>query len=115
LSENGEGLGGKRRKWSGAGKLRIALAGMAPNVDVADLCRCGGHQPTQYFGRKKKLQSSASKNFDDAGSRPSAHEERQAEELCRRKHVVAEITAGNSGPRKEAVGFEEQGQLRPVM
>ena len=86
---------GKRRKWSAADKLRIVLAGMQPNVEVSDLCRREGINPTQYYGWKKQLQSSAVKIFDEAASKPSVREERQAEERRRLKDVVAEITVEN--------------------
>ncbi len=44
---------GKRRKWSEADKLRIVLAGMQPGVEVSELCRREGINPTQYYGWKK--------------------------------------------------------------
>jgi transposase len=94
----------KRRKWSAADKLRIVLAGMQPNVEVSDLCRREGINPTQYYGWKKQLQSSAAKIFDAATAKPSAREERQAEELRRLKDVVAEITAENLELKKGLSG-----------
>jgi transposase len=94
----------KRRKWSAADKLRIVLAGMQPNVEVSELCRREGINPTQYYGCKKQLQSSARRIFDEAASKPSAREERQAEELRRLKDVVAEITAENLERNKLAIG-----------
>jgi transposase len=95
---------GKRRKWTAAEKLRIVLAGMQPNVEVSDLCRREGINPTQYYGWKKQLQSSATKIFDEAASKPSAREERQAQELRRLKDVVAEITAENLELKKGLSG-----------
>lgn len=88
-------VNGKRRKWSAADKLRIVLAGLQPNVEVSELCRREGINPTQYYGWKKQLLSSATRVFDEAASKPSAREERQADELRRLKDVVAEITAEN--------------------
>jgi transposase len=85
----------KRRKWSAVDKLRIVLAGMQPNMEVSELCRREGINPTQCYGWKKQLQSSAVRIFDEAASKPSAREERQAQELRRLKDVVAEITAEN--------------------
>ena len=95
---------GKRRKWNAADKLRIVLAGMQPNVEVSDLCRREGINPTQYYGWKKQVHSSASKIFDAAASKPSAREERQAQELRRLKDVVAEITAENLELKKGLSG-----------
>jgi len=95
---------GKRRKWSAADKLRIVLAGMQPNVEVSELCRREGINPTQYYGWKKQLQSSAAKVFGDAAGKPSAREERQAAERRRLKDVVAEITAENLELKKGLSG-----------
>ena len=95
---------GKRRKWAAADKLRIVLAGMQPNVEVSDLCRREGINPTQYYGWKKQLQSSASRIFDEAASKASVREERQATELRRLKDVVAEITAENLELKKGLSG-----------
>jgi transposase len=94
----------KRRKWSAADKLRIVLAGMQPNVEVSDLCRREGINPTQYYGWKKQLQSSAVQIFDGTASKPSVREERQAQELRRLKDVVAEITAENLDLKKGLSG-----------
>jgi transposase len=44
----------KRKKWPAAEKLRIVLAGMQPNVEVSELCRREGINPTQYYGWKKQ-------------------------------------------------------------
>ncbi len=95
---------GKRRKWSAADKLRIVLAGMQANVEVSDLCRREGINPTQYYGWKKQLQGSAGKIFEEASSKPSVREEKQAQELRRLKDVVAEITAENLELKKGLSG-----------
>jgi transposase len=86
---------GKRRKWSAAEKLRIVLAGMQPNVEVSELCRREGINPTQYYGWKKQLLSSATKVFDGREEKRSAAEERKEAELQRFKNVIAELTAEN--------------------
>jgi transposase len=86
---------GKRKKWPAAEKLRIVLAGMQPNVEISELCRREGINPTQYYGWKKQLLSSATKVFDDKAGRPNAQEERKEAELRRMKSVIAEITAEN--------------------
>lgn len=85
----------KRRKWTAQEKLRIVLAAMQPGVEVADLCRREGINPTQYYGWKKQVLSSAGRIFDDRDSRPDALEQRRAAELQRLKNVIAEITAEN--------------------
>ncbi len=57
----------RRRKWTAAEKLRIVMAGMQAEVDVAELCRREGISPTQYYGWRKQLLSSASKVFANSG------------------------------------------------
>jgi transposase len=86
---------GKRRKFSAADKLRIVLAGMQPNVEISELCRREGINPTQYYGWKKQLLSSATKIFDAQEGKRSAADERKEAELQRLKNVIAEITAEN--------------------
>lgn len=90
MSQNGH-----RRKWNAQEKLRIVLAGMQPNVSIADLCRREGINPTQYYGWKKMLLSAASRIFDGEAGRPSAAEERKDAELRRMKNVIVEITTEN--------------------
>ncbi len=62
----------QRRRWSAEDKLRIVLAGLEPDVEVSELCRREGINPTQYYGWKKTLLSSAVRVFDDrvTGARP---------------------------------------------
>jgi transposase-like protein len=86
---------GKRQKWNASDKLRIVLAGMQPNVEVSELCRREGINPTQYYGWKKQLLTSATKIFDALDGKRSAVEERKEAELQRLKNVIAEITAEN--------------------
>lgn len=86
---------GPRRRWTAQEKLRIVLAGMQAGVEVADLCRREGINPTQYYGWKKQLLSSAAKVFDGQAGRPPAQQERHQAELRRLKDVIAEITAEN--------------------
>jgi transposase len=99
MSENG-----KRRKWTAAEKLRIVLAGMQPNVEVSELCRREGINPTQYYGWKKQLLSSATKVFDALESKRSATEEKKEADLRRLKDVIAEITAENLELKKGLSG-----------
>ena len=64
----------KRRRWTPSEKLRVVLAGLDGSVEVSELCRREGINPTQYYGWKKQLVSSAAKVFADGfGSRPSAN------------------------------------------
>jgi len=86
---------GTKRKWAASETLRIVLAGMQPNVEVSELCRREGIHPTQYYGWKKQLLSSAAKIFDAQEGKRTAVEERKEAELQRFKNVIAELTAEN--------------------
>lgn len=91
----------KRRRWTAAEKLRVVLAGLDGSVEVSELCRREGINPTQYYGWKKQLLSSAAKVFADGReSKPSAKEQRMESELRRAKDVIAEITAENLDLKK---------------
>ena len=91
---------GKRRKWRPEEKLRIVLAGMAAGVEISDLCRREGINPTQYYAWRKQLLGAAGRIFDDKADKPNAREQRRAAELVRMKSVIAEITAENLDLKK---------------
>ena len=97
-------MSGARRRWSAEEKLRIVLAGMEGGIEVSELCRREGINPTQYYGWKKQLLSSASKVFVNGSEKPSVKEERLATELRRAKDVIAEITAENLDLKKGLSG-----------
>jgi transposase len=94
----------KRRRWTATEKLRIVLAGMQAGVEVSELCRREGINPTMYYGWKKKLLSSAGKVFDDHDGRRNAQEERKEAEVRRFKDVIAELTAENLELKKGLSG-----------
>lgn len=98
------GLVPKRRRWSPADKLRIVLAGMDPGVEVSELCRREGVNPTQYYGWRKQLLSSAERVFSENGEKPSRREERLESDLVRAKDVIAEITVENLELKKTLSG-----------
>jgi transposase len=85
----------KRRRWSAEEKLRIVLCGLQPGVEVSELCRREGINPTMYYGWRKRLLSSAKRIFDEPDGKAGAQEQRQTAELARLKGVIAEITAEN--------------------
>ena len=91
---------GRRRKWTASEKLRIVLAGMESGVEVSELCRREGVNPTMYYGWKKKLLSSATKIFEEKSKKGKAQQERSEKELARVKDVIAEITAENLDLKK---------------
>jgi transposase len=78
----------KRRRWTASDKLRVVLAGLDGSVEISELCRREGINPTQYYGWKKQLLTS------------SAKEQRMESELRRAKDVIAEITAENLDLKK---------------
>ena len=91
----------KRRRWTAAEKLRVVLAGLDGSVEISELCRREGINPTQYYGWKKQLLSSAAKVFADGReAKPSAHQQRLEADLRRAKDVIAEITAENLDLKK---------------
>ena len=94
------GEGGKRKRWSSAEKLRIVLEGMEPGVEVSDLCRREGLNPTMYYQWKRTLLGAAERIFEKRQSKPTAREERLSAELRRTKDVIAEITAENLDLKK---------------
>ena len=91
----------KRRRWTASEKLRVVLAGLDGSVEVSELCRREGINPTQYYGWKKQLVSSAAQVFADGReAKPSAHQQRLEAENARLKSVVVEITAENVDLKK---------------
>ena len=64
-------------------------------MNVADLCRREGIVPTQFYGWKKKLTSSAAEVFAPKKRKKGSREEKLEEENRRLKAVIAEITAEN--------------------
>ena len=95
---------GQRKKWTPEEKLRIVLTGMRPGVEVAELCRREGLNPTMYYLWKKQLLGSAAEVFGSKAGRPSHEEERKAAEVRRLKDVIAEITAENLELKKGLSG-----------
>ena len=95
---------GKHRKWSAADKLRIVLGAMQPGVEVSDFCRREGVNPVLFYKWKKQLLGSASRVFEERGSKPSAQDQRHEAALARLKNVIAEITAENLDLKKGLSG-----------
>ena len=94
----------KRRKWTAADKLRIVLTCMQPGVEVSEVCRREGINPTMFYTWKKKLMGSATQVFDEKPKKQDADRERLEQELARMKGVVAEITAENLELKKTLSG-----------
>ena len=90
----------KRRRWSAEDKLRIVLAGVQGDIEVSELCRREGINPTQFYGWKKQLMGAAGKVFAAGPDKPSAQQQRLEKDLNRAKDVIAEITAENLDLKK---------------
>jgi transposase len=93
-----------RRRWTAAEKMRIVLEGMQAGVEIADLCRREGINPTMFYFWKRQLVGSAGKVFDGQGGRRPAQEVRREAEVQRLKNVIAEITAENVELKKGLSG-----------
>jgi transposase len=98
------GENSRRRQWSAAGKLRIVLAGMQPDVEVSDLCRREGLNPVRFYAWRKQLLGSAARVFEDRRGRPDAEPQRREAEARRLKDVIAEITAEDLDLKKGRSG-----------
>jgi transposase len=89
------GGNGKRKRWSSAEKMRIVLLGMEPGVEVSDVCRREGLNPTMYYQWKRTLLGAAERIFEKRTTKPTAREQRLAQALARAKDVIVEITTEN--------------------
>ena len=89
------GTNGKRKRWSAAEKLRIVLLGMEPGVEVSDVCRREGLNPTMYYQWKRTLLGAAERIFEKKETKPTVREERLSQALSRAKEVIVEITTEN--------------------
>ena len=100
--KSSESSNGKRKRWSPAEKLRIVLAGMEPGVEVSDLCRREGLNPTMYYQWKRTLLGAAERVFQPNPVKASAREERLSQALERAKEVIVEITSENLELKKRS-------------
>ena len=94
----------RRVKRTANEKLRIVLTCMQPGVEVSEVCRREGINPTMYYTWKKKLMASASEIFEERTRKRDVERERMERELARMKGVVAEITAENLDLKKTLSG-----------
>jgi transposase len=90
----------KRRKWTADEKLKIVLTCLQPGVEVSEVCRREGMNPTMYYNWKKKLLASAKEVFEEKPKKRDMERERMERELSRMKDVIAEITAENLDLKK---------------
>jgi len=85
----------KRRRWAAKEKLRIVLTCLQPGVEVSEVCRREGINPTMYYHWKKRLMASAEQVFQEKPKKREMERERRDREMSRLKDVIAEITAEN--------------------
>ncbi len=86
---------GRKRKWKAQDKLRIVLLCMQPGVEVSEVCRREGINPTQFYTWKKKVVGAAGRIFEEREGKESVETQRLRTENDRMKSVIAEITAEN--------------------
>ena len=91
----GSGSSGHRKRWIAAKKLRIVLLGMEPGLEVSEVCRREGLNPTMYYQWKRTLLGAAARIFESKESKPTAREERLSASLQRAKEVIVEIATEN--------------------
>jgi transposase len=94
----------KRRRWTASEKLRIVLTCMQPGVEISEVCRREGINPTMYYTWKKRLLASAGQIFDEKAKKRDVERERREREMSRMKDVIAEITAENLELKKTLSG-----------
>jgi transposase len=94
----------KRRKWTAKEKLRIVLTCLQPGVEVSEVCRREGINPTMYYNWKKRLMAAAEQVFEEKPKRREVERERRDREMSRLKDVIAEITAENLELKKTLSG-----------
>jgi transposase len=94
----------KRRKWTANEKLRIVLTCLQPGVEVSEVCRREGINPTMFYNWKKRLMASAGQVFEEKPKKRDLERERREREMSRLKDVIAEITAENLGLKKTLSG-----------
>ncbi|MEN6335886.1 MAG: transposase [Phycisphaerales bacterium] len=93
-----------RRKWTANEKLRIVLTCLQPGVEVSEVCRREGINPTMFYQWKKRLMSSAGQVFEEKPKKRDLERERSEREAARLKDVIAEITAENLELKKTLSG-----------
>ncbi len=94
----------KRRKWTANEKLRIVLTCLQPGVEVSEVCRREGINPTMFYNWKKRLMASAGQVFEEKPKKRDLERERTDREVSRLKDVIAEITAENLELKKTLSG-----------
>jgi len=68
---------------------------MQPGVEISEVCRREGMNPTMFYTWRKKLMASAAQVFDEKPKKRDVERERMEREMSRMKDVIAEITAEN--------------------
>jgi transposase-like protein len=68
---------------------------MEPGVEVSEVCRREGLNPTMYYQRKRTLLGAAERIFESKSAKPTVREERLSQALNRAKKVIVEITTEN--------------------
>jgi transposase-like protein len=73
-------------------------------VEVSEVCRREGINPTMFYNWKKRLMASAVQVFEEKPKKRDLERERIERETSRLKDVIAEITAENLELKKTLSG-----------
>ena len=95
----------KRRKWTASEKLRIVLTCLQPGVEVSEVCRREGINPTMFYNWKKRLMASAGQVFDEKPKKRGAERERMERDLSRLKGRDRGDHGGEPGAKKNVFGL----------
>src|SRR3989304_69370 len=91
---------------------------MQPGVEISEVCRREGMNPTMFYTWRKKLMASAAQVFDEKPKKRDVGRGRMERGGARGKDVTAEITAENlelkkrfraRSPREDAAGIAAAG------
>jgi hypothetical protein len=85
---------------------------MEPGVEISDLCRGEGLNPTMYYQWKRTLLGPAERVFEKRVAKPTAHEQRLTQALARAKEVIVEITTENLEPKETFSAYRTTARRR---
>ena len=105
----------KRRKWTAKEKLRIVLTCMQPGVEVSEVCRREGINPTQFYNWKKRLLASASQVFEEKPKKRDVERERIGAGAVPDEGRDRGDHGGEPGAKKNAFGLEDHGKMPPEL
>jgi transposase len=95
----------KRTSWLAEEKLRIVLTGIQGDIEVSELCRREGMNPTRYYGWQRQFFENGVAAFQKTRRRQVDRRDQKMEKLeanlARKNEVLAELMQEHVEPRKE--------------